>query len=164
MNYFHHSSLLLHYLLLVLAVTTKAQYINSLHSTGFLPGIGTYLAYNNYVRNTRQIDSNQVISSEKEDSKCTYVQMKGAAIPGADCQEGGMACDKECGFVDTVNESAAGNSAGADTDRGCITVMEEMCGDVSKEECNTVDDKICEPVSEEICDDPMDDLPRNQTR
>ena len=82
MNYFHHSSLLLHYLLLVLAVMTiKAQYINSLQSTpGFLPGIGTYLAYNNYnnyVRNTRQIDSNQVISSEKEDSKCTYVQMKG---------------------------------------------------------------------------------------
>ena len=36
-------------------------------------------------------------------SKCSYVQMKGSPIPGADCQEGGMACDKECALVDVNN-------------------------------------------------------------
>ena len=46
-----------------------------------------------------------VTEKPKDDpgSKCSYVQMKGSPIPGADCQEGGMACDKECALVDVNN-------------------------------------------------------------
>ena len=58
MKYQYYSSLL-HYLLIVLAVIknvngqnyfTSRPAIPNLQTTGFLPGIGTYLAYNNYVR------------------------------------------------------------------------------------------------------------------
>ena len=35
------------------------------------------------------------------------------------------------------------NGVEQDSERGCVTVMEEMCGDVSKEECGFVDEKIC---------------------
>ena len=58
------------------------------------------------MRHTRQIDNinNPPPVSEEEKSKCTYVQMKGAGLPGSECQEGGMACDKECGLVDSTNE------------------------------------------------------------
>ena len=50
-----------------------------------------------YNRTTRQIDNNQLNLNEDlraDEDKCNYVQMKGAPIPGAECQEGGMACDK----------------------------------------------------------------------
>ena len=52
------------------------------------------------------------------------------------------------------------NGVEQDSERGCVTVMEEMCGDVSKEECGFVDEKICDAIPEEICDD---DVPYNQS-
>ena len=52
------------------------------------------------------------------------------------------------------------NNGESDSERGCITVMEEMCGDVAKEECGFVDEKICDAIPEEICDD---DVPYNQS-
>lgn len=70
-----------------------------------------------------------------------------------------MACDEECSLVEVNGDS------NNDSERGCITVMEEMCGDVSRQECATVDEKICEPIPEEICDEnvPYDNT-GNQTR
>ena len=50
-----------------------------------------------------------------------------------------MACDKECGLVDVDSDP---DSTGLTDESGCITVMEEMCMDVSKEECGTVDEKV----------------------
>ena len=116
-----HYSSLFHYLLVLAVISTNGQFRRynavppptpSLQTTGFLPGIGTYLAYNNYVRHTRQIDNinNPPPVSEEEKSKCTYVQMKGAGLPGSECQEGGMACDKECGLVDSTNEVENGGN------------------------------------------------------
>ena len=52
------------------------------------------------------------------------------------------------------------DDSNTDSERGCITVMEEMCGDVAKEECGFVDEKICDAIPEEICDD---DVPYNQS-
>lgn len=72
-----------------------------------------------------------------------------------------MACDEECSLVEVNNNGDSNN----DSERGCITVMEEMCGDVSREECATVDEKICEPIAEEICDDKVPYIESgNQTR
>ena len=47
----------------------------------------------------------QILDKPKDDpgSKCSYVQMKGSPIPGANCQAGGMACEEECALVD-VND------------------------------------------------------------
>lgn len=47
----------------------------------------------------------QILDKPKDDpgSKCSYVQMKGSPIPGANCQAGGMACDKECALVDVID-------------------------------------------------------------
>ena len=67
------------------------------------------------------------------------ISTSGNAIPGAECQEGGMACDKECGLVDV---DADPDPAGGADESGCITVMEEMCMDVSKEQCGPVDEKV----------------------
>ena len=116
---------------------------------GYLPGLGRFNparlrllpAYNRHPR--------QILDKPKDDpgSKCQYVQMKGAGIPGSDCQPGGMACEENCALVDIDNPDSS------DADRGCVTVMQEMCGDVSKEECDFVDEKICEPIAEEICDE-----------
>ena len=138
---------------------------------GFLPGIGSYLqskpinlqvpSYASGSLPTYKRAVRQILDKPKDDpgSKCSYVQMKGSAIPGAECQEGGMACDKECALVDVI-ENPGSNSGEIDSERGCITVMEEMCGDVAKEECGFVDEKICEAIPEEICDD---DVPYNQS-
>ena len=48
----------------------------------------------------------QILDKPKDDpgSKCSYVQMKGSPIPGANCQAGGMACDKECALVDVIDQ------------------------------------------------------------
>ena len=159
---------------ILIVLSTLAVICQTYAYQGFLPGIGSYLkskpiklqvpsyasgsllpTYNRRVR--------QILDKPKDDpgSKCSYVQMKGSAIPGADCQEGGMACDKECALVDVIQNNPGSNSGEiADSERGCITVMEEMCGDVAKEECGFVDEKICDAIPEEICDD---DVPYNQS-
>jgi hypothetical protein len=156
-------------LVLLAAVIVKGQYHQGHAATAFLPGLGPYLpAQSPYARSIRDVLKQGSILTGAPlgdpGPKCSYVQMKGSSLPGAECQAGGMACDKECGLVDADDPNAG--------QRGCITVMEEMCGDVSKEECANVDEKICEPIQEEICDeqDPDDfgsgnaSLNNNQTR
>lgn len=48
----------------------------------------------------------QILDKPKDDpgSKCSYVQMKGSPIPGANCQAGGMACEEECALVDVIDQ------------------------------------------------------------
>lgn len=38
--------------------------------------------------------------SNANGEKCTYTQMKGGPIAGANCHKGGMACEKQCGYDD----------------------------------------------------------------
>ena len=129
----------------------------------FLPGIGRFnpaFKLPQYRRPPRQILDKP---AGDPGSKCQYVQMKGSGIPGGECQPGGMACEQECALVN-VDDSGAAEGLG-DSDRGCVTVMEEMCGDVAKEECGFVDEKICEPIAEEICDEDVEfNEIGNQTR
>ena len=77
--------------------------------------------------------------------KCTFVQMKGTPLPNMNCQEGGMACDKQCGIVDTTPEQ---DRAG----QKCVTVMEEMCREVPKQDCRNVTGKVCNNIADEICE------------
>ena len=105
-----------------LAVITESAY------EGFLPGIGSYVqphqklqfivpqyesgALPSYKRPPRQtLDKpqrppRQILDKPKDDpgSKCSYVQMKGSPIPGANCQAGGMACEEECALVDVIDQ------------------------------------------------------------
>ena len=142
---------------------------------GYLPGIGTFQPSLNQPDSTtlqilrhhrRKRPPRQVLKKPQDldpASKCQYVQIKDEPIPNTECQPGGMACDKECEIVDILDNISDDDSS---SERGCITVMEEMCGDVAKEECSTVDEKICVPVPEEICDDDInvENAYNNQTR
>ena len=96
------------------------------------------------------------------DGKCSYVQMKGGPIPGAECQAGGMACTKDCSYdkglslgADTAVDQGPG--VGEAEGNNCVTVMERMCGDVPKEECETVVEKRCDQVPEEVCDEEVEE-------
>ena len=53
-----------------------------------------------------QRPARQILDKPKDDpgSKCSYVQMKGSPIPGANCQAGGMACEEECALVDVIDQ------------------------------------------------------------
>ena len=79
------------------------------------------------------------------DGKCTFVQMKGTPLPNMNCQKGGMACDKQCGVVDTTPEQDRSGQK-------CVTVMEEMCREVPKQDCRNITGKVCNNIADEICE------------
>lgn len=105
----------------------------------------------------------QTFNPPAGDGKCSYVQMKGGPIPGAECQAGGMACTKDCsydkgqGLGDDTGVDLTGPGVAEDDGSNCVTVMERMCGDVPKEECETVVEKTCDQVPEEVCDEEQEE-------
>ncbi len=95
-------------------------------------------------------------SSGNAGEKCSYMQMKGGPIPGANCHKGGMACEKQCGYDE---EESNGNGGGG---LNCRTVMEEVCEEVAAPLCQTITESICEPVRETVCDDDVEQEPRTR--
>ena len=91
---------------------------------------------------------NSLQAAVNGEGKCSFVQMKGTPLPNMNCQKGGMACDKQCGIVDT-EEGGAGET--------CTTVMETMCREVPKTDCQNVTGKVCNNIADEICD-PVQEL------
>ena len=94
-------------------------------------------------------EQNSLQAAANGEGKCTFVQMKGTPLPNMNCQKGGMACDKQCGIVDNINQESGGES--------CVTVMEKMCREVPKTDCRNVTGKVCNNVADEICD-PVQEL------
>ena len=84
----------------------------------------------------------KVTFPDDKDDKCSFVQMKGAPLPNMQCQKGGMACDKQCGFDD----------AKVEMEKMCEIVMENQCEDVPKEICRNATRKVCTNTAEEICE------------
>ena len=85
----------------------------------------------------------------KAGSKCSYVQLKGGPMAGADCHKGGMACEKQC-------------SLGAGEEVSCRTVDEEECREVPSQQCNTVMESVCEPVAETVCSEDQEVEPQTK--